>query len=170
MVSDRPLTRQETRFCQLVAQGWPLYRCYVEATGARCKKGSAEVQSYKWRLRPAVESQIIRERAALTDATALTRSEKRNIVAAMARDHATPAAVRVGAIQVDNRMTGDDEPVRVTVTGRVVFTIDPIGDGTRGQGNVGSDAINAHPVRELTDGEHAAGTLPASEQTITLTP
>ncbi len=161
MVLDRDCTRQEIRFAELVAQGWPLHRCYTQATGAVvAKKNHAEVQAWKWRMRPAVEAEIIRQRAALTDATALTRAEKTNLLSSMARDQTTPAAVRVGAIQVHNRMTGDDEPIKVTVSGRVVFTVDPIGEGTRGQ----------RTVEALTEGESKAGALPPGETTLTLEP
>ncbi len=154
LVAERPLNRMETRFCQLVAQGWPLHRCYMQATGSQGGKANAEKQAWRWRMRPAVEQAIIAARARLTDATAMTRAEKTNLLSTMARDPVTPAAVRVGAIQVHNRMTGDDEPVRVTVSGRVVFTVDPIGDGTRGQ-----NAVHAEEPQ-----------LPAGETTLELTP
>ncbi len=144
LVLQRDCTRQEIRFAELVAQGWPLHRCYTQATGAVvAKKNHAEVQAWKWRLRPAVEAEIIRQRAALTDATAMTRAEKTNLLSTMAREQSTPAAVRVGAIQVHNRMTGDDEPIKLTVSGHVVFVVDPIGDGTRGQKRVVELATDA---------------------------
>ncbi len=144
--ADRPLSRQEKRFAQLSAQGWPLYRCYIEATGATCKKSSAEVQAWKWRLRPAVESEIIRRRAALDGSTALARTEKRHILGSIARNEDSPETARIQAIMVDNRMTGEDEPQRSTGgSAVVVFTVDPIGEGTRGLGRVAvsEDSIRA---------------------------
>lgn len=133
LLTDKPLNRMELRFSQLVAQGWPLWRCYQDATGAKNKK-TCEQQAWRWRMRPAVEAEIIRQRAQLTEATAATRAEKRNVLAGLMRSHETPAAVRVEAIKADNRMTGDDAPSESRVTHRMVFTVDPIGEGTRGQG------------------------------------
>lgn len=136
LAANRPLNRQEERFCQLVAQGWPLGRCYLEATGSKASKSNAERQAWRWRLRPVVVAEIQRQRAQLSDATVATRTEKRNILSDLMRNEKTPAAVRVSAIQVENAMSGDNEPVRVSVSGKVVFVCDPIGDGTRGQRTV----------------------------------
>ena len=129
---NRPVSRQEARFAVLVAQGWPLHRCYTEATGAKvAKKNHAANQAWKWRLRPAVEAEITRRRAALDEAEALSRVEKRTILASIARTDTLPALARIGAVQVDNRMTGHDEPVRVSVTHELVFSVDPIRDMRR---------------------------------------
>jgi len=122
------------------------------------------VQAYKWRLRPAIEAEIIRQRALLTDATAATRAEKRNILADVMRDTNVPAPARVNAIQADNRMTGDDEPMRVHVSGHVTFSVDPIGDGTRGQ-----RVVEELGAEELAEASKRAS-LPAADATLTLEP
>lgn len=145
LIADRPLNPGEMRFAQLRAQGWPLAKCYAEVSGAK-KRATCENQGWRWQLRPAVMAEIQRQRALLTDATAASRTEKRNVLANLMRDDRTPAAVRVSAIETDNKMTGDNEPVRVSVSQQIVFVCDPIGDGTRGQKRVselGPDALDS---------------------------
>ena len=123
--TDRPPDRRETAFAALIAKGYPQWKAYAESTGTK-RKSTCLVQAWRWLARPAVSAEVARQRRALTEHDAMTRAEKRLIISTVARDDATPPQVRIAAIQVDNRMTGDDEPLRVVHSGAVVFSIDPI--------------------------------------------
>lgn len=122
---DRKCDRREQRFANLIANGWPQWKAYNAVSGAE-KKDTCEKQGQRWFARACVQAEIQRLRNALTEETAMRRAEKRNVLANLARDDDTPPAVRVAAVQVDNRMTGEDEPLKVVHSGAVVFTIDPI--------------------------------------------
>jgi hypothetical protein len=113
LVKVRKLTRQEIRFCALVAEGVSLWKCY-KAIAPKAKKSTCECQAWRWRARPAVANEIARLRGELTDESAMRRGEKRNILARVARneDGSVPHGVVVRAVEVDNAMTGDDQPFR----------------------------------------------------------
>jgi hypothetical protein len=122
----RRITRQEDAFCEAVLRGWPYYRCYLVATGSNCKKSGAETGAWRMMQRPVVQAELTRRRQAMDEINAMTRIEKRVIISQIARDPGTPALARIGAVQVDNRMTGHDAPINVNVSGRVIFSVDPI--------------------------------------------
>ncbi len=157
----RKADRREIRFAQLIAQGQTQWRAYEAISGAK-KRETCEVQGHRWCLRPAVQLEIIRQRALLTEETAMSRAEKRNHLANVARREDTPPSVIVSAVAVDNRMTGDDEPFRKAAGDdlRVQFFVLRIGeDNTRAQleqsaaqslpgspGDPASEAINVTPA------------------------
>ncbi len=128
---DRQLSRAEETFLDSVLLGWPYHRAYTTATGATCKKNTAETQAWRWLHRPAVAKALAQRRASLDERLAMTRTEKRVILGNIAREPSVPALARIGAIQVDNRMTGHDEPQRVIVSGQIVFSVDPMADARK---------------------------------------
>lgn len=108
---SRALNSREKRFCVLIANGWAARKAYQAATG--CKNdATADTQAWRWKARPVVSAEIDKQRSQLTEATALSRAEKRNILRRVATADDTPPSVVVSAVAVDNRMTGDDEPFR----------------------------------------------------------
>lgn len=131
----RPTDRIENAFIDCVLLGWPYHRCYTAATGAQVKKTSAEVAAWRIMQRPAVQRELAERRAAMDETRALTRNEKRSVLANIAREPSVPALARIGAIQVDNRMTGDDEPKKGAPGGgsALVFSVDPMRDVRRAE-------------------------------------
>ncbi len=151
---DRQLDRQEEAFLTSVVLGWRYSEAYQSAYGKKMKKNVAQNMAWKLMQRPAVIRELALRRKALTDDTAATREEKRNILAQIARDPELPAAARVSAVVVDNRMTGDDEPKKALGgSGSFSFTIDPIGNGTRGQKVTVNVTEPPKPPLSLVDGE-----------------
>jgi hypothetical protein len=108
---ERKADRRETRFAQLIAQGHTQARAYQLVSGVE-KKESCENQGWRWSNRPAVQAEIERQRALLTEQGAVTRAEKRHVLSNIIRADDVPPPVKVSAISVDNRMTGDDDPFR----------------------------------------------------------
>jgi hypothetical protein len=135
MVLNRPLTESESAFVCALLLGFPNWRAYMSASGATCAKKSAENNAWRWLQRPAVQAELIRRRAALDERLAATRIEKRVTLANILRDPAQPALARIAAINVDNRMTGHDEPVKTPgeKSGGNFFTVDPMRDMRRAE-------------------------------------
>lgn len=135
MLVNRRLNSREKRFCALIAQGWAARKAYQHATGCT-KDATADVMAWRWKARPAVDAEIAKQRANLTEDGAATRAEKRHHLARVMRSEETPPQVIVSAVAVDNRMTGDDEPFRKAAGDdlRVQFFVLRIGEAdTRGE-------------------------------------
>lgn len=131
---QRLLTPAESTFCDAILLGWQYWRAYATATGSTAKKASTETMAWKWLQRPAVQRELATRRAALDERMAATRTEKRVVLANILRDPGMPALARIGAIQVDNRMTGDDEPKKALNSGGALqFSVDPMRDMRRAE-------------------------------------
>lgn len=143
---DRALTRPEEAFVDAVLLGWPYWRCFVIATGSNAKKNSCEVNAWRWMKRPAIQKTLAVRRHSLDERMAATRTEKRVVLANILRDPGVPALARIGAIQVDNRMTGDDEPKKTVGGGAaLVFSVDPMRDVRRAE-SIPADVTPALPL------------------------
>jgi hypothetical protein len=109
-------------FCEHVANGDSPADAYRKvAPGASAT--SQRVQPYRWLGFPSVQAEIARLRVPIERAKVLTRTRKRELLYSIAEDTKAPPAARTQAIQIDNRMTGDEKPVRVEgeITIGVIF-------------------------------------------------
>lgn len=108
-LAQKKLNSREKRFCALKVQGWSNRKAYMTATG--CKSdANADVQAWRWLARPALQAAIAKGRAELTEEGALSRAEKRHHLANVVRSDAEETRDKLRAVEIDNRMTGDDDP------------------------------------------------------------
>lgn len=109
---NRDLTPREEAFARLVASGKNNTESYIQAVGYKGKRSTAKVTAHYLAQDPAVQAFIreLKERA--NESAILTRTEKRAILANLARkspQHTT----RISAIKVDNEMSGDNAAVKI---------------------------------------------------------
>lgn len=132
-----PLLPEEVTYLECRAVGFTASMAWKAATGSKVSSQSAGHKAARWlQERPWVAAELAMQRQTATEAHALTRATKRAVLAAIACGdvEARPEA-RIAAIGLDNAMTGENEPTKVHVSGRVVFSIDPTGLG-RGEPRV----------------------------------
>jgi len=154
MSKCRRLNYREKRFCMLVAQGMAKRRAYMAISGVK-NEDSASAVAYRWSIRPAVEAQIAKLRAEMTEEGALSRAEKRHALANVVRSEEDDTRDKLTAIQIDNRMTGDDDPFRKAAGEdlRVQFFVVRVGESEANA--MGRDALplpNADEPGQLADG------------------
>lgn len=106
---DSPLTNsRHEAFAQLVANGGSEVEAYLEAYKCKSKK-AARSNSSRLLANDYVRARVRFLKDENARMNALSRSEKRDILAALARNSELSPKDRISAIQEDNRMTGDAE-------------------------------------------------------------
>lgn len=112
--SLRRLTPAQQLFADLIIAGGKPSECYSKAYPNSNLTGNAlAVQANKGRALPNVQEYIEKALAERRSEVLLTRDKKRQLLGGIAQSKTAPYTARIQAIQVDNRMTGDDAPVRI---------------------------------------------------------
>lgn len=99
------------RFAELVAEGMNYGKAYIEThgyTGAYPDQMASRLAA-----NPKVKALILEIREDLRNRRVITREEKRQILASLARGRKVAPTSRIRAIEVENQMTGDNAPVKV---------------------------------------------------------
>lgn len=148
---NRKLNHREKRFCSLVANGMAMRRAYMAINGTK-NEDSASAIAYRWSIRPAVQAQLAKLRAEMTEEGALSRAEKRHALANVVRSEVDETRDKLTAIQIDNRMTGDDEPFRKAAGDdlRVQFFVVRVGESEPGAGASVAE-LNVTPIPSLPE-------------------
>jgi hypothetical protein len=110
---ERALTSKQELFARLVAEGKGMSESYRIAY--QSKSNPAAVRSDAWKLAtdPRVERKIAELKARAEERMFLTRSRKRHILYQIAETPKNKATDRIKAIEVDNRMSGDDAAIKI---------------------------------------------------------
>lgn len=109
----RSLTPQQEFFARLVAEGKSHAESYRIAFKSKGSINSVKSNAYKVAIRPEVEAKIAEFKAKAEERMVLTRSRKRHILYEIAEAKRNRTGDRIKAIEVDNRMTGDEAPVKI---------------------------------------------------------
>jgi len=90
----------------------------------RLSPHALDVEAHKLEKHPKVRAYIDAALAEERGDMLLTRHVKRQILGGIARDKKAPHTARIQAVQVDNRMSGDDAPIRIEgeITLHAVFS------------------------------------------------
>ncbi|MDB6080020.1 MAG: hypothetical protein JWO82_3767 [Akkermansiaceae bacterium] len=109
----KALNDRQRRFCEALVTGMAAGRAY-EAAGYDSKGNVADTCAEKLLRNAEVQSYLKELRKPLKESAVLTRQSKREILAKIAtgKIKATPAE-RARAIQIDNAMTGDNQPIKI---------------------------------------------------------
>lgn len=111
---QRNLTGKEEAFCQHVANGKTFLESFRIAYDAKgYSKGAAQVQAYRLSCKDHIAARIRELREKIEERMVLSRSRKRHILYEIAEKKSNQPHERIKAIEVDNRMTGDEAPVKV---------------------------------------------------------
>ncbi len=117
----RPLSEKRRLFALHLASGLSQGDAYQKAFEATGSQATIRVAGCRLARDPRIAAEVARLQADLRashdPATMLDRIEKRQKLAEIARDPKQPAVARLKAIELDNRMTGDDAPQKVEVFG-----------------------------------------------------
>lgn len=110
----KKLTPAQQLFADLVIAGGKPSECYSKAYPSSSLKGTAlSVEATRTKALPHVQRYIEVALAERRSEVLLTRDKKRQLLGGIAQSKTAPYTARIQAIQVDNRMTGDDAPVRI---------------------------------------------------------
>lgn len=108
------LSGKEEAFCQAVANGKTFLESFRIAYDAKgYSKGAAQTQAYRLSCRDHIAARIRELREKIEERMVLSRSRKRHILYEIAEKRSNQPHERIKAIEVDNRMTGDEAPVKV---------------------------------------------------------
>lgn len=112
------MTKRQIEFADLVLEGEHCNtECYRMVYDTKARAQVCAVKAYQLLQRPLVKAYIAEAREAMKKTKFLTRERKREILDEIADTNNSKAADRIKAIEVDNRMTGDDAPQKVEVFG-----------------------------------------------------
>lgn len=99
------------KYCQKRAEGMTQRKAYLDAypDSGKCKPATIDNKAYELEKKDEIKARIkeLKEKAA--GASVLTRQEKRELLAHMARDEKLSAADRQRAVDMDNKMEGEYE-------------------------------------------------------------
>lgn len=110
----KKMTVKQQTFADLVISGVPKAEAYGRSYPNSTLRGNAlRVEAHRTAALPNVKAYVDAALAKRQSRALLTRETKREILADIAIDKKAPKPARIMAIQVDNRMTGDERPVRV---------------------------------------------------------
>lgn len=113
VAKDKPLNDRQRRFAELVVSGRPAGRAYEEA-GYDARGNVADSAAERLLRNVGVQAYLVELRAPQRAAAVLSRQKKREILAEIATGAIKgTTADRYRAIQIDNAMTGDNEPVKI---------------------------------------------------------
>lgn len=111
---DRELTARETTFVHAIASGKGPSEAYRLAYDAsKMTPASIKATAYNVSIRPHVEAKIAELKAKVEERMVLSRSRKRHILYEIAEAKRNKATDRIKAIEVDNRMSGDDAAIKI---------------------------------------------------------
>lgn len=110
---DRSLTPKQELFARLVAEGKGLSEAYRIAYNTKGTPGAIKSDAYRTIILPHVEAKIAELKAKADERMFLTRSRKRHILYEIAETKRNKATDRIKAIEVDNRMSGDDAAIKI---------------------------------------------------------
>ena len=114
--SNSPLKNSKhEKFAQLVANGKSETDAYFDVYKTK-SRNVARINASRLLTNASVRARVKMLQEENAKANALSRAEKRNILAGLARDKKQSAKDRISAIQEDNKMTGDAEE-KVNVNG-----------------------------------------------------
>lgn len=110
----KALTPQQLAFCHNIAEGMNPSAAYSRAYPRQSLgRDALSVEAARLRKNPKVVAYINDLLAEARREVLLTRDKKRMILGGIALNKNLPPQARIAAIQVDNRMTGDEKPVRI---------------------------------------------------------
>ena len=119
-ISGSPLKNSKhEKFAQLVADGKTETDAYSSIYNTK-SRNVARVNASKLLTNASVRARVRELQEENAKINAMSRAEKRNILATLARDTKLTPKDRISAIQEDNKMTGDSEE-KVNVAG--AFTL-----------------------------------------------
>lgn len=113
----RALTPKERVFADAILDGKGPSEAYRIAYDTKASGKVVSVNGAKVQKRPHVSKYIAEERLRARNRRFLTREKKRGILAEIAEKKTAKNSDKIKAIEVDNRMTGDDAPQKVEVFG-----------------------------------------------------
>lgn len=112
------MTPKQEAFSQAVADGMDNSSAYRHAYNVRTTNNNT-IAKKAWKIAhtPVVFARVEALKKEVSDGRLLQRVGKRVILCEIAEDKEQQAQNRIKAIEVDNRMTGDDAPQKVEVFG-----------------------------------------------------
>jgi len=110
----KKLTPQQLRFADYLVEGKNPSESYrLSYPNQSLSPGALKVEAARLKANPKIEAYIADCLAERRHESLLTRDQKRQILGGIAKKQSAPETARIAAIMADNKMTGDDAPIRI---------------------------------------------------------
>ena len=120
--ASKPLSNtQHEKSVQLVALGNSQSESYIKAYKLKKNDDNARISASKLLTISNIQKRLQFLKNQNAEQDALTRAEKRQILAEFARNKTLSAKERISAIETDNKMTGDNDEGNVMPTFNINF-------------------------------------------------